>query len=277
MIASQPHKWHGGKSPLASWLHSLAPKDYTHRNIVYAGGLGEFWNWLPIEGISEAVNDANYELANFYHVLRSPQLFPSFHAGVDATLFGQSERERAKGHCDEFEGKGVTDYAVWRAVQFFVRYRQSRQGLGKDYATPTTRTRRGMNENMSAWLSAVDGLAECHERLRRVEIRNLDAPEFIRIYDHPLALFYRDPTYRHKTRSTTKEYGPFEMTDEQHIVLLNTLLDVSGKFMLSGYRSDMYDRWALNGGWNRHDKDVDNKASSAKSKERKTECVWTNY
>lgn len=277
MISSQPIKWYGGKSPLASWLHLLAPKDYTHRNIVYAGGLGEFWNWLPIEGISEAVNDANYELANFYHVLRAPQLFPSFHAGVDATLFGQSEWERAKGHCDEFEGKGVTDYAVWRAVQFFVRYRQSRQGLGKDYATPTTRTRRGMNENVSAWLSAVDGLPECHERLRRVEIRNMDAIAFINQYDHENALFYCDPPYMHETRNSTGEYGPHEMTPDQHNHLLTALDSMDGKFMLSGYHSPMYDNWAAQFDWTCHERDVDNKASSAKSKERKTECVWTNY
>jgi hypothetical protein len=71
VVSSQPLKWHGGKSYLASWLHSLAPPacmnardsndgfGYTHRNIVFAGGLGEFWNWLPYEGISETVNDAN--------------------------------------------------------------------------------------------------------------------------------------------------------------------------------------------------------------------------
>lgn len=277
MIASQPLKYHGGKSYLASWLHSLAPKGYSHRNIVFAGGLGEFWNWLPIEGISETVNDANHELANFYHVLRAPQLFPSFHAGVDATLFGQSEWERAKHHSDEVEGKGVTDYAVWRAVQFFVKYRQSRQGLGKDYATPTTRTRRGMNENVSSWLSAVDGLPECHERLRRVEIRNMDAIAFIKQYDHPKALFYCDPPYLHETRKSTGEYGPHEMTFEQHHYFLHYLGNIKGRFMLSGYRSQLYDDVASTVGWNRHEKKIDNKASSSKTKEKKTECVWTNY
>lgn len=268
MIASQPLKWHGGKSPLASWLHSLAPECYTHRNIVYAGGLGEFWNWLPIEGISEAVNDANGELYNFYACLRDPNKFGALWRILDATPFG-----------DAFwsEARNVDVTLVDRAVEFFVKYRQSRQGLGKCYATPTTRTRRGMNENVSAWLSAVDGLPECHERLRRVEIRNMDAIAFIKQYDHPKALFYCDPPYLHETRNSTGEYGPHEMTRQQHGELLGFLTTLEGKFMLSGYRSDLYDTAASNFGWTRHERDVDNKASSAKSKERKTECVWVNY
>ena len=77
-IGSTPLKWHGGKSYLASWLHSLAPPSvnrdkangYTHRNIVFSGGMGEFWNWGPQTGISEAVNDKNQELVNFWNVLK---------------------------------------------------------------------------------------------------------------------------------------------------------------------------------------------------------------
>lgn len=277
VVSTQPLRYHGGKSYLANWLHSLAPEGYTHRNIVFAGGLGEFWNWLPIEGISEAVNDANHELANFYHVLRAPTLFPSFHAAVDCTLFGQSEWGRAKQHSEEVESRPITDYAVWRAVQFFVRYRQSRQGLGKNYATPTTRTRRGMNENVSSWLSAVDGLPECHERLRRVEIRNMDAIEFIEAYDHPRALFYLDPPYLHETRSSTGEYGPHEMTPDQHRALLCCLHAMEGRFMLSGYQSEMYAEWQYTWGYRCHEKEIDNKASSSKTKAKKTECVWVNY
>lgn len=270
MIKSMPLKWHGGKQPLAMWLHSLAPKEYTHRNIVFGGGLGEFWNWLPIEGISEAVNDTNIELTNFWAVLRNDIWFSDFKWLVGRVPFADSSFDVAslniQGACE-----------VCRAVRFFVKYRLSRQGLGKDYATPTTRTRRGMNENVSAWLSAVDGLQDCHERLRRVEIRNLDFAEFIRKYDHPQALFYCDPPYMHETRSSTGEYGPHEMDSDAHGKLLNQLAEIKGKFMLSGYRSPLYDVAGGQFGWDRHDFETTNKASSSKTKEKRTECVWTNY
>lgn len=284
VIESQPLRYHGGKHYLAAWLHSLAPPSviddpehgYTHRNIAFAGGLGEFWNWLPIEGISEAVNDANAELINFYSVIRSTEWFNEFHRFMEGQPFCDGSWHAAK--CAENPiYASISEGCIDRACQFFVRYRQSRQGLGKDYATPTTRTRRGMNENVSAWLSAVDGLPECHERLRRVEIRNMDAIEFIEQYDHPRALFYLDPPYVHETRTSKGEYGPHEMTPGAHEKLLRRLDNLEGRFMLSGYHSAMYDNIAALNGWKCHEKEIDNKASSAKEKRKQIECVWTNY
>jgi len=259
-MITQPIKWHGGKRYLAKWIHSLTPAGYTHRNIVFGGGLGEFWNW-PHEGISESVNDTYGELTNFWHTLQDKQKFADFHRQVDAMPFSQVEWE---------------DSDTTTALGFFVRFRQSRQGLGRDYATPTSRTRRGMNEQVSAWLTAVDGLVDCHQRLRRVEIRNLHFREFIRIYDHPKALFYCDPPYVHSTRSTGGgEYG-HEMTEADHTELLEQLAGLTGRFLLSGYRCAMYDQAAAKHGWARHEKEIDNKASSQKSKPRKMECVWAN-
>lgn len=278
-LLSGPLKWHGGKQPLASWIHSLAPFSreavhggYTHRNIVFGGGLGEFWDWEPIDGISEAVNDTNEDLYIFYKVLRDEEMFKQFQRAAELTPFSDAAFAI---NCKVNQGSGVNWVA--RAYSFFVKIRQSRQGLGKCFATPTRRTRRGMNENVSAWLSAVDGLPEVHERLRRVEICNQDFAEFISKRDHAKAFFYLDPPYLHSTRSTTGEYGEHEMSEEQHKKLLAQLRSISGKFMLSGYHSDLYDAWASASGWICHEKRVDNHASSAKIKERKIECIWTNY
>jgi DNA adenine methylase len=134
-----------------------------------------------------------------------------------------------------------------------------------------------MNEQVSAWLTAVDGLPEFHQRLRRVEIRCKDAVELILELDSPATLFYLDPPYLHETRSTTSEYGAYEMSREQHVKLLATLAGIEGKFILSGYRSELYNRFAKKCGWRRVDFDLPNNASSAATKERKIECVWCNY
>ena len=166
---------------------------------------------------------------------------------------------------------------VESAVQFFIQFRQSRQGLGKDFATLSrNRTRRAMNEQVSSWLSAVEGLPEAHERLKRVVILNSDACKVIQQQDGPKTLFYLDPPYLHETRKVTDAYQ-FEMSIEEHSELLDVLLNISGKFILSGYHSDLYDAHALTGAWHRVDIELDNKASSAKKKETKTECLWTNF
>jgi site-specific DNA-adenine methylase len=38
-MAQTPLKWHGGKSYLAPWIISHFPKNYTHYNEVFGGGL----------------------------------------------------------------------------------------------------------------------------------------------------------------------------------------------------------------------------------------------
>src|SRR4029077_18273420 len=133
-----------------------------------------------------------------------------------------------------------------------------------------TRTRRGMNEQASAWITAVDGLPAVHERLRRVVILNKPAADVIRAEDSPGTLFYCDPPYLKETRTAPDVYA-HEMTAEQHGELLARLARIKGKFLLSGYRSEMYDHWADANDMNRHDFEIDNKAAGGKEKRKMIE------
>jgi DNA adenine methylase len=270
---SQPLKWHGGKHYLAPWIlsHFPARESYTHYAEPYAGGLSVLFAHDP-EGKSETVNDVNGELINFWSVLGRREMFASFVDQINTIPLSEDIFRRVIENWEEVP----TMDDVTRACFFFIRYRQSRQGLGKDYTTPTRRTRRGMNEQVSAWLSAVDGLPEAHQRLRRVELRNKPALAFIREYDHPNVMFYCDPPYLHETRVTTSDYE-FEMSPEDHQELLDCLATIEGKFLLSGYDSEMYRDAAAKHGWRSVSKEIDNKASGRKSKEKKIEWLWMNY
>jgi DNA adenine methylase len=261
----QPLKWHGGKSYLASWIIEHFPhrERYTHYNEPYAGGLSVLFAHDP-DGKSETVNDLNGDLSIFWQVLAHEELSERFIRIASCIPLSSVPYEHTEGD------------AVHRAIAFFVRYRQSRQGLGKDYCTPTTRTRRGMNENVSAWLSAVDGLLEAHQRLRRVEVRSMDAVRFIEMYDHERAMFYLDPPYMHETRVTTKDYE-CEMGVDDHRKLLECLAGIKGMFCLSGYPNRLYSQHALANDWNTLEREIDNKASGKKSKDKKTEVLWMNY
>lgn len=283
-IKSKPLKWHGGKggnNGMAKWIHGLAPPSivedskhgYNARNYPFAGGLGEFWNWEP-EGISEAVNDIYEHLMNFWCVLASEEMFAVFKRLIDAIPLSQEIWENTRDlKCFARET---------RAAEFFVKYRQSRQGLGKVFMTPTTRTRRGMNENVSAWLSAVDGLPECHERLRRVEIRNMDAVKFIRQYDHPRALFVCDPPYvatdiDGRTVRTVGNAYVHEMDNSDHVLLCETARLLKGAIMICGYPTKLYSRELEQHGFVRHDKATMNSASGRKVKPKVVESIWCNY
>lgn len=270
----QPIKWHGGKHYLAAKIvEQMERRRHTRYLEAFAGGLSVLLLKNP-EGVSEWANDLNHKLVNFWRVLAYEESFKRFQRMVvnmplSEDLFKNSQ----------FNGPASHD-PVERAVWFFVRMRQSRQGLGKDYCTPVlTRQRRGMNEQVSAWLTAVDGLADVHQRLRRVEVWRRPAVQAIKKLDHEdgKLMVYADPPYLHDTRSSVGEYGEHEMDESAHVYLLETLGSMRGTFVLSGYRSELYDDYAEDFGWDRLDFELPNNASSAKAKQRKIECLWMNF
>jgi DNA adenine methylase len=274
----KPFRYHGGKEYLARRIVAMMPAHDRYLE-AYAGGLSVLL-CKDGEGVAEWVNDTNWRLMNFWRVLQSQEAFEIFRRFVEAIPLSQAEWEDVDAiwkQSHTFFAPRDPEEAAACATAFFVLMRQSRQGLGKDYCTPTSRTRRGMNEQVSAWLSAVDGLPEVHARLRRVEVWCRPAVEAIKKLDSSTTLVYADPPYLHTTRSTTSEYGDHEMTAAQHVELLDTLAGMKGKFLLSGYRSELYDGYELSEGWTRTEFELPNNASSSKSKERKVECVWTNF
>jgi DNA adenine methylase len=240
----------------------------------YAGGLSVLLAKDP-DNVSEAVNDLDGDLMNFWRVLASPVMFHSFERIVQAIPFAEPCWDAATTE----ECTSNEDDCIYCAVQFFVRCRQSLAGRGVSFAPlSTTRTRRGMNEQSSAWLGAVQGLPIVHARLARVAITTRSAIDIIRQQDGENTLFYLDPPYLHETRSkNTTEVYRFEMTADDHEKLLETLADIKGKFILSGYRSELYDMHAKHKGWNCTRIDVPNNAAGGKAKRRMTECLWTNY
>ena len=275
----QPLKWHGGKAYLAKKIIDLLPPRDGERpwdlwREPFFGG-GSVTLQLDPEGLSEAVNDADHLLMDFWTTLQVN--FEEFQRRVSLVPFSEDSFLFGKLTTDLLSGGGRGFEVIDRAVFFFIACRQSRQGLRRDFATPTRRTRRGMNENVSAWLSAIEGLPEVHDRLKRIEIRNMPADAFIAKYDDPEAVFYCDPPYLHETRSTGGGDYRHEMTDMEHELLLHCLSRIKGRFLLSGYRSDLYDDFARSLNWRRVDFAIDNKASGKKTKEIKTECVWMNY
>ncbi len=244
------------------WLHYVEP--------FFGGGSVLLTN--DPTGISEVANDLNSALARFWEVMADKSEFPDFQRIVENTPFCECDWARA-----EFEWwKGES--RVDTAARFFIRCRQSMSGRMKSFAPLTrNRTRQGMNEQASAWLSAVDGLPEIHARLRRVVILNRAAVEVIRQQDGPRTLHYCDPPYLHSTRSTTKEYGDQEMSEADHRELLETLANIKGRFVLSGYPSKLYAEFEKRHGWRTDVKMIDNKSSKADAKEKKSETLWMNF
>lgn len=273
---NSPIRWHGGKSYLAKWIISHFPPHTRYVEPFFGGG--SVLLAKDPENVAEFANDIYGHLSTFWRVLADPVEAEVFHRKLSHNPLSQLDfnlaRQILAADMMAADGEKSSDQTI--AMAFFIVNRMSRQGRGKDYCTPSKRLRRGMNENVSAWLSAVDGLPEIHERLRRVEVWNRDALDVITALDSPDTLFYLDPPYMHETR-TTKDAYKHEMDDTGHRSLLMTLPLLEGKFVISGYPHPLYDEFASDFHWHVRDKEQPLHSSGKASKERKIERLWMNF
>ena len=133
------------------------------------------------------------------------------------------------------------------------------------------------------WKNVTDTIHECGERLSRVQLENADWRRILDTYDHDNCFHYLDPPYV----AATRRKGGYvcEMTDEDHLELIERIQTLKGKVMLSGYRNDIYDQLP----WHREDFTV--VASSAgktknsglqgegtgKAHQSRVESIWCSY
>ncbi len=102
------------------------------------------------------------------------------------------------------------------------------------------------------------------------EFHNCDGIQFLRDYRFQDSEFvYCDPPYVQSTRKSKKDRYQHELTDEQHVELLAVLKSLPCRVMVSGYRSELYDRELKD--WNRISFTAQTRGGKA------TENVWINY
>jgi DNA adenine methylase len=279
---NSPIKYFGGKSYLAKQICALFPPPEQYHNFIelFSGGASVLFAHEPVN-CAEYLNDLNGEIENFWRVLREPDLFAGFVRIVQATPFSEATFRLAQDRVLPYGCNPIT-----RAVRFFVLNRLSRSGGFQTFATLTrNRTRRGIAEQASAWLGAVEGLPDVHARLAGVVLLKRPALAVIDVLDADKgeSLFYADPPYWGAQRAGAGEYentpggSGCEMLLEDHIALLDKLAKIRGKFLLSGYHSDLYDDYAREYGWNCTEFSAPLASAGGDTKRIATECVWRNY
>lgn len=267
-------KYHGGKHHLAPRIAALFPA-HTHYVEPFFGS-GAVMLAKDPEGVSEVANDIDGRLMNFWAVLQSGCGRDALVELLVGTPFSQEQfrwaaRQLARG-CEVRFPEGC----VSCAHAFFVVCRQSMAGRQQEFSPLSrTRTRRGMNEQAAAWITAAGMLPEVHGRLRRVALLNLPALEVMEQEDGEGTLHYLDPPpYVPGTRASPQVYR-HEMTDSQHFDLVSLCRTLKGKVALSGYPNAMYDEVLK--AWNRHDFDLPNHSAKGPAKGGVTERLWVNW
>lgn len=158
-----------------------------------------------------------------------------------------------------------------KALQFLIRCWQGHRFRTNGYKVGWKNDVQG-RENMYAvynWYRLPEWVMGIVDRLKQVQIENRPALEVIKRFNYPNVLIYANPPYLLGTRRA-KQYK-HEMTEYDHIELLETLLQHKGKIILSGYQSELYDEMLR--GWHK-----DNIKGNAEyyGTDRK-EIIWMNF
>jgi len=261
-LKKSPLRYYGGKTLILKKLLMLLPERRQGYVEVFGGGAVLLFAKPPEK--FEVYNDIDSDLVNFFRVLRDEEKSRKFAEKLQYAIYSREEFKYAKESFDKVEDE------VDRALMFYVVIKMSingRVGSGWSYAL------KGKSEGRSQLEFDVDRV---RERLRKVQIENLDYRELIDKYDREGLLFYMDPPYVHSTRVSVDAYR-YEMSEREHVELVERLLRMKGIVMLSGYRNEIYEELERNG-WKRFDFEV--VCWSSKSKEgkkgRRIESVWVN-
>lgn len=247
-------KYYGSKFRLSNWIISFFPP---HRHYVEPFGGGAAVLLVKEPSRLETYNDLNDEIVNFFRILREKPA--ELVRQIKLTPWARAEYE----YClDEIE----IENSVERARRLFFRIWMNLQG-GMIAVKSNWRRHNKGSKVITSSINA-DNLFDAAKRLQRVQIEKRDAFKLIKEMDSPDTLFYLDPPYVHRTRSSKKAYS-HEMTDDAHREFAELLYSLQGFVVLSGYPSAIYQELFEEKGWKRFDKDAWTLRGT-----KKTECVW---
>lgn len=223
---------------------------------------------LPESPYAEVYNDLDDDIVNLFRILRDPVQGAQLIDQLRLTPYARSEFQLAYL---------ATEDPLERARRTVIR---AGMGFGSAGATKGSTgfridTRRRYGTAQQLWANYPDTLAPIIERLTGVMIENRPALDLIAQHDSEDTLFFIDPPYVLDTRQMQggqRGYYRFEMTDDQHRELLQSLRQLKGMVVLSGYPSALYDQHL--DGWSRHT--TTSRIAAGRGGAIRQECTWLN-
>lgn len=260
-------RYHGGKWKIAPWIISNFPP---HRIYVEPyGGAASVLIRKP-RCYAEVYNDLDQEVVNVFKVFRD---YPEeLKRHIWGTPFSRDEFISSY-----FPSDDLVEQARRTIARSFMGFgsaavTKTRHTTTK-FSKPTTGFRANSNRSGTTpahdWANYAEACESLIARLRGVTIENRDAIEVMMAHDRDDALHYVDPPYVAASRDAGSDYK-YEMTDDDHKQLANSLKQLKGKICLSGYNSEIYNE--LYGDWRKEER----KALADGAAER-IECLWMNY
>ncbi len=261
-------RWHGGKWRLAPWIISHFP---SHRTYVEPFGGAASVLIRKSRAYAEIYNDLDDEVVDLFRVLRNPAQASTLQDLLRLTPFARTEFKAAYD---------ATDDAIERCRRLVIR---SFMGFGSNAHASQAKGHRSTGFRASSsrsgttpaldWANYPAALDALVERMQGVVIENRPAIEVMAQHDREETLHYVDPPYMHETRSFCRDGAGgayrFELTNDDHVELLDFLCNVAGMVVLSGYDAPLYNEHLAD--WCR----VEKRTFADGARER-TEVLWLN-
>lgn len=243
----------GSKWAISPWVIQHLPVHTTYVE-PFGGGAAVLLRKDPSP--VEVYNDLDHAVVSFWRVLRSRP--HELIAQIEGTPWAREEYRLAFEPCDD---------ELEAARRFFVRCWMSYMGA-TERPTGWRANARSKNGHVPFW-GREERLLVISERMRSVQFECDDAIKVISRFDGPGTLHYCDPPYMPDSRSSGQGYT-CELSTEAHHALLEVLLGLKGKVVISGYPSDLYERELEGRRWRR----VERESRTRDPRARRTECLW---
>ena len=259
-MLNSPIQYYGGKTYMTDTLIKHFPKSYRLYVEGFGGGASLLLN--KPETPVEIYNDLDKNVYSLFKVISNGEALKTLQRKLYIAPYSHDLYDEAKEKLQE--ELSVED----RAYYFFYLSRTSFNGIGGFSCNPLVR--RGCSKSISTYFGAIDNLEAIWSRIQHAVIENRDIFELIDKYDSDDTFLYLDPPYVQSTRLSSQRYRE-EFEDNLHAKLVDRLLCIKGKVLLSGYDTPIYDRLVENG-WNKFEFHPEQYGN-----EDATEVLWYNY
>ena len=252
-------KYPGAKWSVAQWIIAHFPPHHSYLEPFFGSGAVLF---SKERSNIETVNDIDDDVINLFDwIRRDPEMLA--HA-IRWTPYSRAVYDQA--WADQYTEKDPFK----RAVNFYVRMMMGHgfRTTGEKVGWKNDIQGREMAYAARYWCETPETIMQAAERIRGVQIEKKPAVELIERFNYPGVLIYADPPYLLSTRNR-KQYR-HELSDQDHVELLDVLKAHKGPVLLSGYDSELYNE-ALRG-WLR-----DEIGAIAQTSERRVEVLWMNF
>lgn len=223
-LIKAPLPWPGGKTGIAQKIVEYLPLG-TRYIEPFGGSAAVLFARQPVA--LEVYNDKYGAIVEFYRTIRNKEKMEQLADRLYLTVYSREEWQWCKDTWDQVQDD------VERAARWFYMLNYSFGGLGRNWGRAV-----GITGSMAGKVrNKIKDFPIIQNRLKNVQLENMDWHYMFEDYDHPDSVFYCDPPYLEVSAGI---YKAGQMSPDQHGEFLDTVFATKGFVAVSSYENQLY-------------------------------------